>query len=445
MAGGNYQEASTALDHNRLLKKNRNRLLYLLEKGKLSHLMQQYEASNLYFNEADLIMESSVYTAKDLLAGNLMNPMHEKYRGEDFEKYMVHYYKALNYLHLGQPAEALVEAKRINLRIYAQEDETRNDNHYSKDAFSLMLQGMIYEKNREWNDAFIAYRNAADLYLDCDNNFYGTSLPKQLKKDLLRMAAVNGFTAEAAYYAQLFGESLNSDSVVSEGELVIFWENGLAPVKKAQHVNFTLSKDGEGDLFFIDESGSFHVPFDFSAGVNRDDERLGDLQFLSIALPKYVAQPLFYEDASIQVNGQSFIPEQAQNINELAFATLRERWLKELSKTLTRLAIKKLAQAATNALAEKEEEKNKTREKKKYTAGSVAAGLQIFHLVSEKADTRNWQSLPHSIYFTRVPLKKGLNEVSIKVQSPSGKSKTFDLAIQNSGGLQFYSLCTLNY
>jgi uncharacterized protein len=50
---GNYSKASSALDKTKLLKKQRNRLLYLLERGKLCHLMQEWDNSNNYFNEAD--------------------------------------------------------------------------------------------------------------------------------------------------------------------------------------------------------------------------------------------------------------------------------------------------------------------------------------------------------------------------------------------------------
>src|SRR5215213_7598024 len=76
---GNYDKAAKALDKNKLLKKNRNYLLYLLERGKMSHLLHQWDSSNAYFNEADHIMESTGASAKDIILGSLMNPMMEKY------------------------------------------------------------------------------------------------------------------------------------------------------------------------------------------------------------------------------------------------------------------------------------------------------------------------------------------------------------------------------
>src|SRR6266513_5795527 len=76
-----YDRANTALDHNKLLQRKRNRLLYLLEKGKMAHLLKQYDSSNNYFNEADLFIEDERTSAKDIAVGTLLNPMMETYQG----------------------------------------------------------------------------------------------------------------------------------------------------------------------------------------------------------------------------------------------------------------------------------------------------------------------------------------------------------------------------
>jgi hypothetical protein len=62
-------------------------------------------------------------------------------------------------------------------------------------------------------------------------------------------------------------------------------------------------------------------------------------------------------------------------------------FLKEMAKSLLRLAIKKGAEAA---LREESEE--------------WASVLSIVNAATEKADTRNWQTIPHSIYYARVPI-----------------------------------------
>jgi hypothetical protein len=43
--------------------------------------------------------------------------------------------------------------------------------------------------------------------------------------------------------------------------------------------------------------------------------------------------------------------------------------------------------------------------------------LGMVNAITEKADTRNWQTIPHSIYYTRVPLPTGENEVKLKTRA----------------------------
>lgn len=443
---GNFEKAATALDNNKLLNKDRNRLLYLLERGKISHLLNQWDSSNKYLNEADDMMERTALSAKDIAVGTLINPMMQSYRAEAFEKYLVHYYKALNYIQLNQPQEAMVEARRISLTNYEQQDKTPNSNKYADDAFSFMLQGLIYEKNKDINNAFIAYRNAADVYLKNNGSYYETRMPEQLKKDVLRTASQNGFLDELSRYEKLFNITFTKEIIADGGELIIFWENGSAPVKTQQDLYFSLFKDAGGAFFFTDASGLFNVPYNLSSGYNTNDIRLENLRSFRVALPRYQAQSVYFNSAGLQVNNITYPLEQVENVNTLAFATLKERLVKELSTTLTRLAIKKLAEAAIRPADKKDnsgktEEEKKKQEKKDNQREAIALGLQLLNFATEKADTRNWQSLPHSIFYTRVPLQKGVNEMVLQLNG--GSPSSVNLNVIGNGGMQFRNVCTL--
>ncbi|RYY60438.1 MAG: hypothetical protein EOO12_15285, partial [Chitinophagaceae bacterium] len=423
---GDYQKASAALDDSKLLSKRRNHLLFLLEKGRMEHLLHHYEASNRYFNEADNLMEDGGNaTVGDFALATLLNPMMETYRGEDFEKYMVHYYKALNYLMLNEPAEAMVEARRISLRTYAQED-VRGEHKYAQDAFSFMLQGLIYEKNKDLNNAFIAYRNAADLYLKNGGSYYGVAIPLQLKKDLLRTAWQMGFQDQVEFYQRELGYTLQPEDRATGPELVLFWEAGSAPVKEEENIMFFLSKQGS-DFFFTSANGSLRVPFDRSMG-SVDEGGLANISAIRAALPRYELQACAWQSAEARTDSNSaFAFEPAQSINDLAQNTLRERRLRDLSKTLTRIALGKLAEIAA-APKDKPKDKEETEEekRKRRNAELLAAGIKIFNFAKEKADTRNWQSLPGSIYYTRVPLKTGPQTVKVSVKGSYGE-KTYEL------------------
>jgi hypothetical protein len=348
---------------------------------------------------------------------------------------MVHYYKALNYLGLGESDEALVEARRISLTSYAQQDKTGNkDNKYSDDAFSLMMQGIIYEESGDVNNAFISYRNAVDLFLKHDNRWYGVNLPEQLKQDVLRTAAANGFTDEVQHYSTLLNTTLQPAADAPGGELVLFWENGLAPVKQEQNFFFTLSKNGLGNFTFTDATGTVNIPFIFDDNFNKDNIKVEDIRTLRVAFPKYQEQPVFYTGGTVSLNNSQYNFENAENINDLAFATLKERFFKEMTKTLSRLAIKKLAEAAARPKSD-----DKNRDEKE----ALATAIQVFSFVTEKADTRNWQSLPHTILYTRIPLQTGKNTLQINLAGQNGQTKPITLEVEGNGHLQVQNVCTL--
>lgn len=430
-----YEKANRALDQNKLLQRKRNRLLYLFEKGKMAHLLKQYDSSNIYFNQADIFIEDTRTTAADIAVGTLLNPMMETYKGEDFEKFMVHYYKSLNYLGLGKTEDAMVEARRISLRNYAQQDKAGgNTNRYSDDALALILQGVIYEQSGDMNNAFISYRNAADVFLKNNGDWYGVSLPQQLKQDVLRTAAANGFTEDVQHYSTLLNTTLQPAANAPGGELVLFWENGLAPVKQEQSFFFALTKDGLGNFNFTDATGSVNVPFVFDNNLNQDNIKLADLRSIRVAFPKYLEQPLFYTSGSATVNNVPYVFEQAENINALAFATLKERFLKDMSKALSRIAIKKIAEAAARP---KKDDKNKDEKE------AIATAIQLFSLISEKADTRNWQTLPHTILYTRIPLQTGTNQIQVNFGGPNQQAKPITLVVEGNGRLQVQNICTL--
>lgn len=433
-----YAHAAKDLGDNGFLKQDRNKLLYYMESGKLCHLLGAYDSSNMYFNLADQFIENKKKTAGDRVVGNLLNPMMETYLGEDYERFLVHYYKALNYLYKGSVDEAVVEARRITLSTDAQTQKFRpTSDRYKEDAFALMVQGMLYEVSGDINNAFISYRNASDLFLDAKGTYYGVSIPEQLKSDLLRTAGQMGFADELLRYQRIFNKTYtqtNSDG----GELIVFLERGMAPEKTEQ--NFILANSGNGgDFIFTSQYGTFNIPFDYSyANRRREDVSLNRFRTIRVAVPAYAQQPYNIVPASVTVNGNKHTGELIENINVLAPAVLKERIVGEVSSALVRQVVKKLTEAGASAAA-KEISKSNSKEKddaKKESNAEVAAlttGLlvNIFNTATEKADTRNWQSLPAYIQYVRVPLNKGVNKVTIQ----SGKQiKTID--VEGTGKLQ---------
>jgi hypothetical protein len=56
--------------------------------------------------------------------------------------------------------------------------------------------GIIYQSAKDYNNAFIAYRNALEVYENDYARMFGMRPPEQLRKDLLNAAWRTGFTDE---------------------------------------------------------------------------------------------------------------------------------------------------------------------------------------------------------------------------------------------------------
>lgn len=435
-----YEEANNLLDKNKLLKAPRNRLLFLLEKGKVLFLLGKYDESNRALNEADDIIEAQNKTIGDIAVSTVVNPMADKYYAADFEKFMIHYYKALNYLFLNNIEDAVVEARRISLQTNALSDEKGNKtNKYSKDAFSLIIQGLIYEASNDINNAFISYRNAVDTYLEQKNHYwYGVKLPDQLVTDVLNLSLENGFYNDYEYLARKLNRPITnkvSRSMPDGGELIIFFENGLGPIKDQQDFLFTLVRGIGGDFFFQDSTGSFNIPVVIPS-YGKNSINLNDISTFRLAFPKWVAKEPPIKEAHIKLNSNNYKFEKIEDVNVLAVELYKEKFLSEVTQALSRLLVKKLAEYGV---------KNMGDEKNKDAFMAVGTAIQLYNLISEKADTRNWQSLPAKISYVRVPLKLGENKITVSLTNNNGSVETRELNINSiNSKLKFYSFSIFN-
>lgn len=441
-----YDKAFTQLRKNRLLKKDRNKLLFYMEAGRLMRLQGNYDKSNHYFNLADNYIESANKSLKDIAVANFINPMLQQYRGEDYEQFMLHYYKALNYIALGKTADAVVEARRITLSNNAQDEKFRKSDRYNQDAFSLNLQGMIYEMAGDMNNAFIAYRNAAELYGSNAGSYYGVTMPSQLRKDFQNAARVMGFTMESSKYNSATTEPDTADA--RGGYLILFIEEGKAPVKEEK--NFVLTSAGGGTRFnYIGSNGQpFSFPFAYqSFGIN--ESKISAIRMVRIAMPVFTVTTPDPAQKTINLNGSSYKPALAENINNIATNILKERWATELAnaaaRQITKMAVQKGSEAIAESIAKSHKndtnttagpaEKKATEEKNKQKAAAtgqvVGFIFNALNSITEKADTRNWQSLPAFVSYVRVPLMAGENVVQI--QTNTGPK---EIKVNGNGGLK---------
>ena len=419
---GQIEEAASVLDQNKKAARSKTRFLYYANQGVVEHLLGNYEESNKWLEQAYVFGEDYSTNYLNFAASYFLNPNLIVYPGEDHEHLMLLYYKTLNFLKMENYESALVECRRLNQRLYELGDKYTSENKYQKDAFIHNLMGIVYDASGDYNNAFIAYRNSYEIYEGEFKEMFGLSAPDQLKRDLIRTGSLAGFPEDVDKYEEEF--EMTYDPIQSEGgELVFFWHNGLSPIKDQWSINFVIVEGAGGQVFFENEQLGLNFPFFYDPGDG--DADITDLKGLRVAFPKYVERPPFFTYADIKMDDRYYTLEKAEDLNAIAFKTLNQRMLEELGKGLLRVAIKK----AVEKQVRKENE----------TLGFLVGA---FNFASEQADTRNWQTMPHTIYYSRIPLKEGENKVELFTEGRSKKSQFFTFTGEK-GKTQFQSYQSL--
>jgi hypothetical protein len=388
----------------------RQEFLYEVNNGLVLSMLGRYDESNEHLEKAFLFGEDYRTNYLYEAASYLTNPTFTTYKGEDHEHLMLLYYKALNYVKLNNFEDALVECRRLNIRLQQLSDRYSSDNKYREDAFINLMMGIIYEAGKDYNNAFIAYRNAYNIYTTSFESLFRLGPPEQLKTDLLRTAWRSGLMDEFTRYKEEFEMPDYEYNLNDDPELIFFWHNGLSPIKAEWGINFVVNRRDDW-LYFSNEQMQMVFPFHLKDYSDRDKKNLSSLEVFRVAFPKYIERPTYFQEAELTIDNRKLSLEKAQDVNAIAFKCLEERMNLELSKALIRLALKKAAEAEVK--------------KTDKTLGSVVG---MINALTEKADTRNWQTLPHEIFYCRVPLKTGRNKVTLHVGVPGATqgAESFD-------------------
>lgn len=346
--------------------------LYYLNKGILLRLNKRYAESNVALEEAKgLIDEAEAISITEQAKTGLINDAVRTYEGEDFEKVLLHFYKAFNYLDLQQPDNARVEVLQVDVKINALTSKA-NGSALTEEAFARYLGGIIFENRGEWSDAMIEYRKAYEAFKLYQKK-YNVPLPESLKYALVRLAERQGIEDELKKYREEFGlkDWPSVASRAANGELVLTLHNGLVAIK--------------------DETAT-QAP---EPGSNR---------FIRVALPVYRPRTLEVTQARLRIGDQTVRLDIVEDVSALAIKSLESHM-----STIT-------GRAVARAIAKREA--TKTAEK-----GSAIAGLvvNIAGVVSERADTRSWSSLPAQIHLGRVSLAPGKYQAQLELLDRTGK------------------------
>ncbi len=384
-----YEEALAALE-----RLKNEPFLYLVEKGTILHYAEKYEESNEAFREAEQLREELIVPSiTEGTISLLTSDVVRSYAGEDYEDIFINYFSILNYLFLDEYEEALVEARKVDIKLKVLEELYEGTLTHKNDAFMRYLTGVLYELEGSYNDAFIAYEKSYNAYAEY-GELYGMDGPDFLRSDLVRTALWSNLFEEAEYYRELFPE-LDDRSFPSGGfgELLCIFENGLLPHKEEKIIE---------------------------APIPHDDE----VYLLKIAFPVIGRKEAFFSRARVRVGDLRKESSIVEDLHAIAIQNLKDRELREIARAATRTALKYVITQQSRKVGEKlGKEKNDTTSTERSKAlgwlfGSIA---NLFGYATEHADLRSWRSLPQNIQLLRLELPEGSYDVQVQLLDRKGR------------------------
>ena len=234
--------------------KPKDKVLYYLDYGMLSHCAGNYSQSATVLQKADFSMEEA-YTKSISKAGAsfLLNDNSLDYSGEDYENIYTNVFNALNYLQQGKSSDGFVEIRRMNEKLNALEDKykpSKKVKNISKkvkfynDALGRFLSLLMYRTEGSYDDAAIDYRKIQEAW-KLEPNLYNfkNKLSKKIvrksknaKLDIIAFSGKSPIKKAAVYYLSSYKNYFNITSTVPEK----FNENIPWVCSEGYHFKFSL-------------------------------------------------------------------------------------------------------------------------------------------------------------------------------------------------------------
>ena len=390
-ANQNLDGAMTALQNLNL--PNDETLKYLNE-GMLLRLQGKYAESNENFEKGKSLMQKyQAISLTEQAASIALNDTHKAYEGLPSEQLVVYAMEALNYLQSGRTEDAAVEARQFNVKqgLLAQQNHNAE---YLSGAFVRYLNGMIFEANREDDDARIEYQKAIEGY-----QALGMSIPQTLQDSLTRVEKHSA----------------------TQSEVILVFQNGLGP---------TLREDKKS---IPNPSPMPNTP-----------------SFFSIALPEFVPRPAPVSRIELTYGAKKANSELVEDITSISKKSFDDKLTVIQSRAVARMVAKSIASTAAKQALQQSGVEDKLADqlglgsyKSLFHSGTNLA-IDVAVDATEKADTRTWALLPSNILMARLPVNPTVVpfQVTATYYDAYGAKvgeKSFDIASIKTGQKVFES------
>ena len=424
-------------------------LVRQLSAGLFLHRLGRFAESNAALQEAErLAQERYTKSITQNIAAFIVSDNVLDYYPSALEWSMIHYYGMMNYLQLGDIDEALVETRKANnfLRRYANDNPGRS---FTNPAAVQYVAGMLQWGAGEDNDAVVSLRQSLAAYGEYEER-YGVRAPRPVLEDVVRVAQALGFddVAQETRAAYLENADVGRASR-DEGELLVLIENGFIAHRAEERLYIPVLQE-EKDSVLHGDAGSAIVAAarvlirtivvmnELSrSGVDYPRHEDGviiatagsavGLELITLAWPAYRLEARRAGDVRVSVDDErSFTPALLQDLSAIAARDFEETKPTIMLRMVARGLLKEAAVTAAEAAGED-------------AAGEVGGFLgrvasRAFASATERADTRNWSTLPAELLLARFHLSPGRHRVRVSYDGLNERRQLVELDVAIEAG-----------
>ncbi len=359
----------------------KNAVLYYLDRGMVLHDAGRYLESDRDFEKAEDRMEELFTKSVSRAAGTfLLNDNTTKYAGEVFERALMNAFRALDYVFLGRPDDALVEVRKVTSYLDRFREYMQGRSGYRDSAFAQYLGAMLFEEDGAEDDARISYSAASGVFKT--------------------RAEENGIPEpdfQALPYPQLERRGL--------GEIVFLHYNGPAPIKVSRtfqvawnEAMLAVSRTQE------DDASSERFQNALKAGI------IGNA--ITVSYPDYDQPAYSISGSRISAGGAEAPSMLMEDVTSVARRVLEEKNAAIRLRAIARATIKFVLARAAAAKVEEQAGPGLGLLARIVTGAAGAA--------TETADTRGWTTLPAQIRMARLAVKPGVQDVTVTFTARDG-------------------------
>ncbi len=374
-----------------------DRALADLDQATLLHDAGLPQESDRLFARAQERIQELYTTSISKSAGRLLvNDLTLPYEVAAYERAYTYFYRAMNFLDRNNVTDAAVEARKAAAFL----DGLRGGKHqgYNDDPFVQYFASLIFESVGQRSDARICRENALNAY----QNLGG----------LLQVSSPE------------FSVPANAGEL---GEVILLHYNGLLPLKKTETLQFSWNRIWA--VLATAQETRRDLPPEVENAL-----RAGWMgHAVTLAFPALEPQPYTIVSSFARAGGQMYRMQKMADLSAAAKADLEERlpgiWFRAAARAVAKQVAAEQARQAAHSAAKDET-----------TGDLVHLFVTMLGAALEKADTRQWFTLPAQVFMARLFLPPGTQNIQLLFRDGYGNivgEHTFENVEVKRGGRVF--------